>query len=89
MEIIFHDRSFKEIKKEGYNVLGYPGTIRFKTPIKLFSPLIEKLEEVIKDFNSDKNLKTNFYAVFQDKEATPKELFYYTVYALKITHQKP
>jgi len=94
IQIIFRNRDLEEIKKEGYKIMGDPGMLTFKTPIELFTPLTKKLEEAVKDFNSDKIPETNYYAVFEEtdfsetKKATD-EAYYYKVYALKRIHQKP
>ena len=93
-QIIFHDKSLKEIKKEGYEIIGKPGMLVSKTPVELFMPIKGKLEETIERYNLKKTIKTNYYAVFTEtgfeetKKATDKS-YYYKVYALKRIHQKP
>jgi len=93
-EIIFYGKSLKEIEKEGYKTLGNLGVLVSKTPIELFMPIKRKLEEIIKEHNPTKTIKTNYYAVFEEtglnetKKATDKS-YYYKVHALEKVHQKP
>jgi len=93
-EIIFRDKDIKEIEKEGYKIIGNWGMLISKTPIESFAPIKEKLEKIIEEHNSEKEIKTNYYAVFTEtglsetKKATDKS-YYYKVYALERPHQKP
>lgn len=93
-QIIFYDKTLEEIEKEGYRTIGNPGILISKTLIELFMPIEEKLEEAIKQYNLEKTIKTNYYAIFLEtdfentKKATDKS-YYYTVHALKKAHQKP
>lgn len=90
-KIIFRDKTVEEILKEGFLFMGDPGMLTFETPIELFTPIKEKLEEAVREANPGKKLETDDYAVFYkgNKKTTGGERFHYTVYALEKIHQKP
>jgi len=91
IQTIFRDKTVEEIRKEGFRFMGKPGILTPKTPIELFTPIKEELEEAVGEANSGKTLETNDYAVFYkgNKKTTGGERFYYAVYALEKIHQKP